>query len=119
MFRTLNIHIKGIAPLIMHNGQLADPLNDYSKGLKELTDKKKKTDSDHEAIAAAEWIGSLYLDEEERPVIPSENIEAGMVKAAGKLKMAQTVKAAVMSDSDWVLIHDGPKSLEELKGNRR
>ena len=40
-----------IVPMISHNSQLANPLNRYSKAMKALTGKRKKTDQDIEDIA--------------------------------------------------------------------
>ena len=119
MFRTVNVHVEGIAPLLMHNGRLANPLDPYAKRLKELTAKRKKTDADHEAIALAEWEGGLYLNEKHQPIIPGENIEAAIVSAAKKHKLGPLFKASVFSDGCWVLKHDGPKSLEALRDDER
>ena len=41
--------------LIMHNGQTADPLNPFSKAMKEISGKRKKTDTDYEAMANIEF----------------------------------------------------------------
>ena len=42
---TLTYKITGDAPLIMHNGDLANPLSKAAKALKQVTGKKKKTDA--------------------------------------------------------------------------
>ena len=36
-YEPLAFHIRGLTPTILHNGQLADPLNKWSKALKEIT----------------------------------------------------------------------------------
>jgi hypothetical protein len=43
---TITFKIRGESQLLMHNGQLADPLNPYTKAMKSLTSKRKKTDSE-------------------------------------------------------------------------
>jgi len=43
----------------MHNGQLADPMNRFTKAIKEITGKRKKSDSDHMEISHLEFLGSL------------------------------------------------------------
>jgi len=48
--------------LIMHNGQTADPLNPFSKAMKEISSKRKKTDTDYEAMANIEYRAGLYLN---------------------------------------------------------
>ena len=49
--------------LLMHNGQLADPLNEHTKRLKEFTSKKRKSDDDHIKIGEIEFQGGLYFDD--------------------------------------------------------
>jgi hypothetical protein len=47
MYKLLSLTIVGTAPLLMHNGQTADPLNKYAKMLKSVSGKRKKTEADH------------------------------------------------------------------------
>ena len=49
--------IRSLSPLIMHNGQLADPFNHFSKAKKEITGKRAKTDADMMEIARLDWFG--------------------------------------------------------------
>ena len=111
--------IKGIVPIIQHNGQLADPLNPASKAMKSITSKRKKTDEDFQALYDAEWMGSLYLNEENRVVIPGQNIEAMMVEGAKKQRLGEQSKAAIICDGSWVLAHEGPKDLGKLSADTR
>ena len=46
--------IVGVAPLVMHNGELANPMSEGAKALKRVTGKKAKTDADHAEIARVE-----------------------------------------------------------------
>ena len=65
---------------LMHNGQLSDPLNEWTKAKKKITDKKKKTDADHEEVSRLEWMGGLYLFNG-APCIPREAIKATLLRA--------------------------------------
>src|SRR5574337_118902 len=114
MFKTVAVHIQGKAPLFMHNGQLADPLNEHAKLLKELTGKKTKSDSDHAAIAMAEWRGSLYVNEAGHPCIPGDNIDKAIYDAAKTIKLGKVIKSSVMCEGTWPLIYDGPKDINKL-----
>lgn len=60
---TIRLRLKGIAPLLMHNNRLADPLNPYVQALKPLTAKKKKTDANLVEIGRIEWEGGLYIND--------------------------------------------------------
>lgn len=55
MLEELKIKIVGISPLLMHNGQTSDPLNRFSKQLKAVSSKRKKSDEDYEEMARIEW----------------------------------------------------------------
>ena len=48
---TIEIPVKGLCPLLMHNGALADPLDERSISLAAITGKRLKTRADHEEIA--------------------------------------------------------------------
>lgn len=114
MYETIGFNVRGIAPLLMHNGQLADPLNKWSKALKGVSGKRKKTDADYAELARIEWHGGLYVDEEQRIVIPGENIEAMLISAGKKNRKGEAFKAGLLSDGMWRLSHDGPKDIESL-----
>lgn len=114
MYKRIDFSISGISPLICHNGQLGDPLNKFSKELKAISGKRKKTDSDYEDMAKIEWFGGLYVDENHRPVFPGSNIESALVAAGKKQRLGDAFKAGVISDGLWPIEYEGPKTAEEL-----
>ena len=61
-------------PMIVHNGQTADPLNRFAKELKQVTGKRKKVDSDYEELARIEFYAGLYMGKD-GPIIPATNID--------------------------------------------
>lgn len=117
-YKEIKFHVKGVSPLIMHNGQLANPLDSHAKAMKEITSKRKKTDDDYEKLAKLEWRGGLYLtaadDAGGVPCVPGMCIEATLVNAAKKRKLGQQAKSAILSDGMWPLIYKGPTSTEKL-----
>lgn len=112
------ISIRGITPLLMHNGQLADPLNEHTKLLASLTKKRNKTDTDHEAVYRAEWFGSLYVDAKGEPCLPGEVIEAALVAGAKKLKLGNEAKGGIIVAEDAKLEYDGPRDPKKLWDGR-
>ncbi len=73
MTEIIKANLIGISTLLMHNGRLANPTDKWTKALKEVTSKKKKTEEDHLEIKKMEWRASLYMDEDETFVgIPSD-----------------------------------------------
>ena len=119
MYQDVTYRIEGIAPLMMHSSQLADPLNDYTKALKKLSANRKKTEETYEEMAAIEWEGSLYLNEKQQPIIPGICIESCFITAARTQKLGKVAASAIISDGEWVLEYDGPKTLDGLRKDKR
>ena len=118
--KTATYKIEGVAPLYMHNGQLADPLNKWAKLLKELSSKRKKTDADHEEMSRIEFLGGLYLDGDGHPCIPGECIESMLINGAKAQKLGAHFKRFVFCpDASCKLKYSGPKTAEGLWQDER
>ena len=114
--KTLNFQIVGVSPLIMHNGRLADPSDSYTRAIKEISGKRKKTDADYEEMARLEFLGGLYLLDNQ-PCIPSYVFEACLIGKSGAARMENMGKkaaAALWVTGDFPLMYDGPKDPHEL-----
>jgi hypothetical protein len=114
MYEAIKFKIRGVMPTIMHNGQTSDPLNGYAKDMKKLTSKKQKKDADHMDLAKLEWYAALYVDEQNRPCWPGENIEAMLVAAAKKNRMGPSAKSGLFIDGNSIVQHDGPRTADGL-----
>lgn len=117
MNSSASFHIRGVAPLICHNPQLADPLNEWAKAVAEISSKRKKTEKDHEELAHREFLGGLYMSEK-GPVIPAGNIERMLRDAAAKSREGKNIQAGAIVVEDCPIIYDGPKDAEKLWGKR-
>ena len=115
-YKRLTFKIRGVSPLVMHNGQLADPLNKHAKEMRKISGKRKKTEADFEQLAKLEWFGSLYLSGGV-PCIPGEVLEAGFIEASRKSRRGQQAKAGIVSDGFWPLEFGGVKEPERLWEN--
>ncbi len=113
-YEQLEVTLEGLTPTLMHNGQLADPLNKWTKAIKEISGKRKKTDADHAELARLEWFGSLYLNDDGRPAWPGENIEALLIAAAKKRKEGPQAKTGVLCDGSFPIVYSGPSDAEKL-----
>lgn len=111
--KTKQYQLKSLCPMLVHNGALANPLGYYTKELKKITAKRKKTDADYEQMAKIEFMGGLYMGQN-GPIIPANCISAMLVNAAKKFKEGPTAKIAVFCDHHMKLEYDGPKAAEEL-----
>jgi len=119
MKRTNNefqVSIKGVAPLLMHSGRTKDPLDDFTKEIKKVSSKRNKTDEDFETMAKLEWFASLYLNQDRRLIIPSENIEACIAKGAAKNKNGLKVKSGmiILENPGPLLEYNGSPTVEKL-----
>lgn len=112
-YKVLKFKITGVAPLLMHNGQTADPLNPHSQSIAEITSKRKKTEADHREMARREWYAGLYLSNGE-PCIPSEAIEAALVRGAMKEKRGPAAKAGMIVEDNSRLVYKGSRKPDEL-----
>lgn len=113
MWKKATYQLTGQAPLISHNGQLADPTNKWSKAIKQISSKRNKTDADYEELARLEFFGSLYLDPN-GPVIPASNIEACLINAAKKRTEGNKAKAGMYIAAHASLLYNGPRTAENL-----
>jgi hypothetical protein len=101
--------------LLMHNGQLADPLNPYAKAMKEVSKKRGKTDDDLAKLADLEFEGSLYLNAKRQVVLPSMVLEAHICESARKSKAGKSALAGMFVDNDAILEYEGgPMSVADL-----
>lgn len=106
--KTVTIKIAGMRPLVMHNGQLADPTNVYTRAIKKIISKgsKKLTDSDYEERDRLEWLGGLYWSDELKAIaIPSDNFERCIQDGAKKNRLGKDFAAAVFLQDAEVVIH--------------
>jgi hypothetical protein len=115
---TIRLKLVGTKRLLMHNGQLADPLCAASKALARLTSKKNKTIADHEEIARVEWNGGLWLDSG-RPCIPAEALMASFVGAAKLRKRGEEARAGLIVEANAIIEYDGARDLDELWLDKR
>lgn len=118
-WKTMQFHLTGDAPLIMHNGQTADPLNKYAKQLKAVSGKRKKTDSDYEEMARIEVFAGLYLSKEDGPIIPADLIDACIIGAAKKSREGMLATSGFFTTGHSRLEYDGPRTAEELWADER
>lgn len=114
MYKAIEFEVVGAAPLLMHNGQLADPLNKFSKELKKVSGKKKKTDEDYAEMSRIEFMGGLYTDDKGRLIIPGEMLEANIVNGAKNTKKGKQARAGILVDGNFPLDYDGPKDAAKL-----
>lgn len=109
------ITMTGTLPLLMHNAQLADPLNSHARAMKVVSAKRKKTDADHEEMARLEFLGGLYYMADVGPYIPGDNVQRCLVDAAKLTRSGRQVTRGVfISTNINPLSYKGPREPDEL-----
>lgn len=116
----LKFAITGTAPLLLHNGQTADPLNEWSKKLKKVTSKRNKTDDDHAEIGRIEFFAGLYT-ESGRIILPADSIDACLLAGAKRNKLGRQYQSGCYVKTNGILKFDGdtltPEKLYERGQN--
>lgn len=111
----VKLHIKGITPMLIHNGRTASPLDAYAKKMKTITSKRKKTEEDLQELMQVQWRGALYWDDEIGLHMPVENIMAALLKAARKHKLGMNVSGFVFDEPiGFPILTEHHNNLEKL-----
>lgn len=112
---TRKYELKSMSPgLLMHNGQLSDPLNPITREMKKVSGKRAKTDADHEEMARLEFLGSLYVNENQEPVIPQTAVRKMIIEAARKMKLGKKAEVGVYVVEECVLQYTGPREPDKM-----
>lgn len=104
----------GRSPLIQHNAQLSNPANEFAKKIKKISAKRNKTEADHDRMAELEFKGGLYVDENNRVILPASGLEAVIRDGAKKSKEGKVVQSGVFVEEDAFLVYDGPQDGNDL-----
>lgn len=117
-FKRLEVTIRSTSPMLMHNGQLADPTNEISKAMRQITSKRVKTEEDLERLKELEFLGGLYIDEDGEPCIPGDVLEATLRAGATVKRNGRKIAAgAFVENVSAKLEYEGPKTPEEMWKN--
>lgn len=104
----LKVRLMGVAPLLMHSGRLANPLDEHTQRLKALTGKRKKTDEDLREIALVEARGGCWETPAGKLGVPTAAVWRSIYDAAKAFKLGEDVKRSVQfSDTVSDLETDG------------
>ena len=100
---------------MLHNGQTSDPMNRFSKDIKEISSKRKKTDADFQAMAKLEWFSSLYLSKEGKVIFPSICLDAGLIAASRTFREGKKAQAGLFTTQNAIVKFDGDNlSMDDL-----
>ena len=117
----VSVEITGTTPLMMHNERLSDQDDEYTKAIKEYTDKgKNQTETDKQQVSSLEWRGGVYLDGNDEIVIPAANIVKCFKEAGTRTKSGKKITGGVSPVAlVFPLEIDGPRHVDELRKSDR
>lgn len=104
--QVLQFRITSECPILLHSGRTADPRDEFSKKIKVISTKKKKTDADLEEMSRLEWLASIYMSGG-KIVIPGNVWESALVSGAKKLRLGKQVCSAISVGENSTLEFDG------------
>lgn len=96
----------GTTELMMHNVQLADPMNHWTRQIAKLTSKRKMTDEDRQEKARLEFLGGLYLNPDGRVVVPQTNVRRCFKETAKATRQGRNIDRA-LNIADPEVLADG------------
>lgn len=117
-WKEFKCRLQSSAPLLMKNGQTADPTSPFAKASKQITSKRKKTDADYAELLKIDFLGGLYMNER-GPCIPGRSIDAMILAAAKTERRGKDAASGVRCDGTFDLIYDGPRDAESLYETHR
>lgn len=101
--------------MLINSDRLANPLDEVTRAHKQVSTKKKKTDSDYEWLMHSEYIAGLYWEKAVGPYMPGQNIDAALMAAARLQKLGKKFEQGVRVIEDMcALDYDGPRDPEKL-----
>jgi hypothetical protein len=92
----IRVRLKGIRPLMLSRGEAANPFDPQTRDIKRVSQKRKKTDEDHELLAYLQFKSACYFDPEIGIYLPSDNLFKCIQQGAAKFKESPLVKSCVI-----------------------
>jgi hypothetical protein len=108
----------GLTPLVLHNAQLVDKDNDFTKEIARITDKpsRNQTEDDRREIQRLEFFGGIYWSAELGPYVEAAAVRQCLIEAAKVRRLGTTVgRALIMTEQiAFPILYDGPRAVAKL-----
>jgi hypothetical protein len=116
----INIEFTGTSPLMLNNPRSTNPLDPIVKKMKEITDKRRRSDADIENLLHMKWLASLYYDEKMGHFIPTSMIWRTIHQAAQISREGKTVERGLaIVEMHTPIIYDGPQDPDKMYADGR
>lgn len=104
--QSIKFKMTGVCPLMLNNPQTVNPMNEYTKALKELTSKRTKTDEDQNEIFHLKFLASCYVNNKGQYVIPADMLAKSFEAGAKDNKLGKEFQRSLFIFSDSILKFD-------------
>lgn len=104
--QSIKFKMTGVCPLMLNNPQTVNPMNEYSKALKELTSKRSKTDEDQNEIFHLKFLASCYVNNKGQYIIPANMIMKSFQAASKENRLGAKFERSVFVFNDSLLKFD-------------
>ena len=105
IMKCLSFKVQGTKALMMHNPQCINPFNEFTKLIKPLTSKKKKTEEDMMQLYKLQFMASLYMKDGQY-IIPAQMFWKAICTAAKEQKLGKKFEQSLLVPSDCLLDFD-------------
>lgn len=103
--KSISFKVVGTKALMMHNPQTVNPFNEFTKVIKPLTAKKKKTEEDMMQLYKLQFLASLYMKDGQY-IIPAQMFWKSICTAAKELKLGKKFEQSMIIPDDCLLDFD-------------
>ena len=115
----ITLQLTGIQPLMVNNPQTVNPFNEFTKQIKELTGKRKRTDQDESDLMKLKWFAALYYDQKVGPFLPAICVWRSLQDAAKLSRAGKMIERGLHMLSDRVpIVYRGSRDPEEMYSNK-
>lgn len=94
----LRVTLTGTRPLLMHNGRLANPIDPWTRRLREVTSRRRKTDEDLAEQIHVEARGGCWDTSDGLLGVPSAALWSSLHEAAKFFRRGADVERALVTD---------------------
>ncbi len=110
---TYQIKLRGIADMLHHNGEMANPLSATSRAMKDVSKKRMKTDADFEHLANLEFQGGIYIDTSGKITVPARLLDSCIHEGAKNSKEGKQCLTGLFVNEETInFTFDGPTTVD-------
>lgn len=111
----IEFRLTGTSPLMMNNPQTVNPFNPYTLQMKEITDKRKRSDEDQRDLLKIKFMAALYYEEKIGPYLPMISVWRSIHEAAKISRAGKTIERGLHTGQEMAAVeYAGPRKPEEL-----